>query len=153
VARNAYRPLTAWAVPHHSRRLPAAPDIGPVYLPLRMRMGNQLHRASGNRTCSPREAEWGACIPGNQECTAENYCTAAGICTDHLGVEGDPCGTILGEYVSCQGASIVTPPLSQAQVVATPRKHKGPPAPARARVLGYHGHCDSLTSKCISCDG
>ena len=130
------------------------PTSGPCTYHYECGWGTSCTGPSGNRTCSPAKPNGAACIPGNQECTAENYCTAAGICTDHLGVEGDPCGTILGEYVSCQGGFYCDATTVTGQGSCHAQKAQGAACTgAPLECSGYHGHCDSLTSKCISCDG
>ncbi|HJX66921.1 MAG TPA: hypothetical protein VJ860_23565, partial [Polyangia bacterium] len=130
------------------------PTSGPCNYHYECGWGTSCTGPSGNRTCSPAKPNGTACIPGNQECTAESYCTAAGICTDHFGAEGEPCGTILGEYVSCQGGLY----CDAASVTGSGTCHaqKAPGATCTGALLecsGYQGHCDSLTSKCVSCDG
>jgi hypothetical protein len=130
------------------------PTSGPCNYGYECGWGTSCTGPSGNRTCSPAKPNGATCIPGNQECTVESYCTAAGICSDHLGVEGEPCGTILGEYVSCQGGFYCD--ATSVAVSGTCHTQKAAGATCTGALLecsGYHGHCDSLTSKCVSCDG
>lgn len=130
------------------------PTSGPCNYHYECGWGTSCTGPSGNRTCSPAKPNGATCIPGNQECTAESYCTAAGICTDHFGVEGDPCGTILGEYVSCQGGLYCDAASVAGSGTCHAQKAQGAACTgAPLECSGYHGRCDSLTSKCISCDG
>jgi hypothetical protein len=108
---------------------------------------------SGNRQCSPPKQNGATCTPGNSECSASSHCTAAGICDDHLGVEGEPCGTILGELVACQYG--FTCDATSVTGSGTCHAQKAPGATCTGTIgecSGYHGHCDSATLKCVSCD-
>lgn len=108
---------------------------------------------SGNRQCSPPKQNGATCTPGNSECLYSSHCTAAGICDDHLGVEGEPCGTILGEAVDCQYG--FTCDATSVTVSGTCHAQKAPGATCTGTIgecSGYHGHCDSTTLKCVSCD-
>ncbi|GEM_PF-4564358 len=129
------------------------PTSGPCNYQYECGWGNSCTGPSGNRTCSPAKPNGAACIPGNQECTVQSYCTATGICTDVLGAEGEPCGTILGEYVSCQGGLYCD--ATSVSGAGTCHAQKAPGTACTGALLecsGYQGHCDSLTSKCVSCD-
>ena len=109
---------------------------------------------SGNRQCSLPKQNGATCTPGNSECSVSSHCTAAGICDDHLGVEGEPCGTILGEVVACQYGFICDATIVTGSGICHAQKAPGDACTGTiGECSGYHGHCDSLTSTCISCEG
>jgi len=133
----------------------ARPTSGPCSASTDCAFSSACAGSSGNRTCQPAKQNGDACIPGNQECMMDHHCTAAGSCSSHLGVEGDPCGTILGEYLSCDFGFYCD---AVGAGSGTCHAQKAPGASCTGKLTecsgpGYAGHCDSVTSTCVSCDG
>jgi len=107
---------------------------------------------TGNQQCLPPKQAGAACTPGNRECLLLSHCTAAGVCSDHLGVEGEPCGTILGELVSCQDGFYCEAPIAGSGVCHADKAPVATCTGTPGECPGYQGHCDSVTSTCVSCD-
>jgi len=130
------------------------PTSGPCTSKLACAWGNACAGPSGNRTCTPPKQSGDAYIPGNQECIVDSYCTAAGMCSDHLGVEGDPCGTILGEFALCDFGFYCDAP-SAGSGTCHAQKTPGTSCSSGDECSGPgdYGHCDSVTSTCVSCNG
>jgi hypothetical protein len=75
------------------------------------------------------------------------------MCSDHLGVEGEPCGTILGENVYCQNGFYCDAPNAGSGACHAQKAAGATCAGLPLECSGYNGHCDSVTSTCVSCDG
>jgi len=110
------------------------------------------HFCNATGSCERYHRAGEACTPGAGECyPALSFCDA-GKCAGTLRANGEACGSIDGETVSCGEGYCAAETGAQGICVPETQPGEACTGSSLSECAGDNGHCDMTIGQCVSCD-